>query len=56
MSLKEDMEILERHLRNGTARAYFEGTADPLPPEPKPTDPSATSSGSLVRWITARGD
>lgn len=56
MGLRDDLEIMERHQRNGTLRQWFEGTAPQLPPEPWPTDPSAAESGSTYQYIKNRGD
>lgn len=56
MGLREDMETLQRHIENGTGRAYLEGTAPRLKPEPMPKDPTATMSMNAKGWEAARGD
>lgn len=55
MSLREDLEVMERHSRNGTLKEWFEGTAPRLP-EPYPSDPSTKPIADNYRWIAARGD
>lgn len=57
MSLREDLEAMERHQRNGTLKEWFEGTAPILPVDDNPSDPTAGRPGmSTYRWITLRGD
>lgn len=57
MSLREDIEAMERHKQNGTLREYLRGTADPLPPEPWPADKSATAHpDTTYGFIKSRED
>lgn len=56
MGLRDDIEAMERHSRNGTLKEWFEGTAPSLPPEPMPCDPSARPGLGNYAWLTARGD
>ena len=58
MGLRDDMEMLERHIKNGTAREYIFG----LPHEQLrnddswPSDPSTKEGLSTYQMETARGD
>lgn len=54
MGLKDDMEALQRHIDNGTAKEFMEGTAKPLPKEPMPLDTSIGKKG--YAWERERGD
>ncbi|MDR9393957.1 MAG: hypothetical protein RI571_06470 [Roseovarius sp.] len=55
MSLKEDMDALERAIDAGKGREWLRGTYT-NPPEPDPADPSARPGLPDYRWITERGD
>jgi len=58
MSLREDMETLGRHIENGTAREYMQGTAPRLPVETLSDirDTSIPASLDTYRFIKQRGD
>lgn len=56
MSLRDDMEVLGRHIENGTAQEFVQGTAAPLPREPWPSDPTAQTGLPLQTLIRLRGD
>ncbi|MDE4297177.1 hypothetical protein PXK56_18495 [Phaeobacter gallaeciensis] len=57
MGLRDDIEAMERHSRNGTLKEWFEGTAPQLPSEPMPSDPSAAHPAkNTYRFLAQRGD
>ena len=56
MSLRDDIEAMERHERNGTLSEYLHGTAKPLPQGPMPSDPTANGIKGNYDFIKARGD
>ncbi len=56
MGMRDDIEAMERHERNGTLREWFEGTTPSLPPEPMPSDPSARPARDTYQFIAQRGD
>lgn len=54
MSLREDLDTMDRHQRAGTLRDWFLGTAEPIP-EPKPLDASANERATYA-WLRERGE
>ena len=57
MSLRDDIEAMERHSRHGTLREWFEGTAPILPAHDRISDPTAMHSpNSTYHFIKRRGD
>lgn len=57
MSLREDLETMERYRDAGLLREYLLGTAPPLPPEGLPADPSAGAPAKdTYQFIKQRGD
>lgn len=56
MSLKEDMDVLERYIEAGLGKEYLNGTAPRLKPEPASPDRSAVEKLPDYEWISRRGD
>jgi hypothetical protein len=56
MSLRDDLEAMERHQRNGTFAEYLNGTAKPLPQDPPPTDPTANGGLDNYGFPQSRGE
>lgn len=57
MSLREDMDTLERYIARGDGDAYLRGEAKKLPPEGLPSDDTAGKKfPTTYAFIAARGD
>tara|TARA_R110000744_G_scaffold289502_3_gene400418 strand:+ start:11673 stop:11843 length:171 start_codon:yes stop_codon:yes gene_type:complete len=56
MSLREDLEIMQRHKENGTLAGWFRGDAAPLKQKPWPRDETATASINSTSIERMRGD
>jgi len=55
LSLKDDMDALERAISAGKGREFLEGSFS-LPPARPPIDPSTRERLSLYNWLVSRGD
>lgn len=55
MSLREDMDALERAIAKGKGKEFLRGEYT-LPPEPWPTDPSTRQGLGNYAFIQRRGD
>lgn len=56
MGLRDDIDAMERHSRNGTLKEWFEGTAPQLHSEEPVLDPSAREGQSNYDFVKNRGD
>lgn len=56
MSLRDDLEAMERHQENGTLKEWFEGTAPRLDAETVVSDPSTQPCKSTYHFVCLRGD
>lgn len=56
MSLRDDLDMMERHSRNGTLREHMEGTGPILGAHDRVSDPSAQPNLDTYDLLRKRGD